>query len=217
MAVSNANIASATQVMPHQQVFQITNQLMSEGLIQGEKAGNEWLFTWSGRRNDRDAGGLTLRNGPQLPVVLRSPNVPADFERAARSAMCSHFDTVLSTGAVSGVPKRFDFVSQDKKIVGDAKYYCLVNGTGLPPAKFSTIAEYVWLLEKTEAEHQFLIFGNDRRVPRMRLDKYGSLARTCQFFFLSAGGIPQLMHRGGAAEAKAGTDAIHLPSQGILP
>jgi hypothetical protein len=90
-----------------------------------------------------------------------------------------------------GVPKIFDLVSEDRRIVGDAKFYTLVNGIALPPAKFAIIAEHVWLLEKTGAPTVFLVFGNDRRVPESWLAKYGSLAAACQFYFLTRNSEPE--------------------------
>jgi len=57
---------------------------------------------------------------------------------------------------VPGIRKQFDYVSADAQVVGDAKYSTLVGGERLPPAKFATIAEHVWLLEKTNAPMQFL-------------------------------------------------------------
>jgi len=54
----------------------------------------------------------------------------------------------------------------------------------IPPAKFSVIAEYVWLLEKTNAATKFLVFGNDRRVPETWLTFYGNLIDNIDFFFL---------------------------------
>jgi hypothetical protein len=55
----------------------------------------------------------------------------------------------------------------------------------VPPAKFSAIAEHVWLLEKTGAATAFLVFGNDRRVPEQWLERYGHLVVGVQFYFLS--------------------------------
>lgn len=86
------------------------------------------------------------------------------------------------------MPQRFDFVSPDQRIVGDAKYYTLVGGVGLPPAKFSIIAEHVWLLERTAAPVQFLVFGNDRSVPMQWLKRFGHLAPQVAFFFLPDSG-----------------------------
>src|ERR1700729_1009912 len=42
---SNADILSGVGIKPHQQIFRITNQLVSEGLIRGRKLGKEWVFT----------------------------------------------------------------------------------------------------------------------------------------------------------------------------
>jgi hypothetical protein len=61
----------------------------------------------------------------------------------------------------------------------------MVRGTSIPPAKFSVIAEYIWLLEKTSATHKFLTFGNDRRVPKEWLRRYGHLVKNVIFYFLN--------------------------------
>ncbi len=95
-----------------------------------------------------------------------------------------HYGVILAPGSVPGVHKEFDLVSLDKRIVGDAKYYSLVNGTHRPPAKLATISEYVWLLEKTGAPTIFLVFGNDRRVPMLWLNDYGNLLSNVAFFYL---------------------------------
>jgi hypothetical protein len=106
-----------------------------------------------------------------------------EFEDTAREIMSEYFNTALTSVEVPGIPKKFDMVSEDKKIVGDAKYFTLVRGVAIPPAKFSVIAEHIWLLEKTKAEKKFLVFGNDRRVPIKWLEKYGRLVEEEVFFF----------------------------------
>ena len=86
-------------------------------------------------------------------------------------------------------------VSPDEDTVGDAKYFTLVRGKRLPPAKFSNISEHVWLLEKTGAPTTFLVFGNDRRVPLLWLERYGDLAADVDFYFLTdEGELEQLSH-----------------------
>jgi hypothetical protein len=85
-------------------------------------------------------------------------------------------------------------VSGDGRIVGDAKYYTLVRGVALPPAKFSVIAEHVWLSERTGAPIRFLVFGNDRKVPLWRLGRYGHLAGEVAFYFLTDSGELQDLH-----------------------
>ncbi|MDI3485486.1 MAG: hypothetical protein PWQ50_706 [Methanolobus sp.] len=111
----------------------------------------------------------------------------AEFEEYARDFMSKYYSVPLSAGKYPNVPKLFDMISDDHEIVGDAKFYTMVRGTSLPPAKFSTIAEHVWLLEKTGAKHKFLIFGNDRRVPEEWLKRYGDLVDDVVFFFYEVG------------------------------
>lgn len=107
----------------------------------------------------------------------------AEFEESARNFMSNYYSKPLHAGKYPNVPKIFDMISNDNEIVGDAKFYTMVGGTSLPPAKFATIAEHVWLLEKTEAKHKFLIFGNDKRVPEEWLKRYGELVDGVDFFF----------------------------------
>ena len=111
---------------------------------------------------------------------------PAQFERLAQQVMEKHLGISLGRGSIPGVPKEFDLVSRDGSIVGDAKYFTMVGGERLPPAKFSIIAEHVWLLGETSASRRFLVFGNDRRVPEAWLRKYGHLVKRVEFFFLDS-------------------------------
>jgi len=116
-----------------------------------------------------------------------------DFEAFARIKLSEHLGVRLRASEVPRVPKRFDMVSPDYRVVGDAKYLTMVKGERKPPAKFSLIAEHVWLLEKTAiAEKKFLVFGNDIRVPRLWLQKYGHLVDKVEFYFLDNSG--QLEH-----------------------
>ena len=75
-------------------------------------------------------------------------------------------------------------LKEQGRIVGDAKYYTRVRGLKLPPAKFATIAEHVWLLEKTGALQTFLVFGHDREVPLLWLARYATLVTGTTFFYL---------------------------------
>lgn len=118
--------------------------------------------------------------GSEFPTVSGAQ----EFEAEARKRMSEFFGVELSPGEYPNVPKKFDMVSPDRSIVGDAKYYTLVRGSQIPPAKFSAISEHVWLLEKTNAKTKFLVFGNDKRVPKEWLARYGHLATDVEFFFL---------------------------------
>ncbi len=126
------------------------------------------------------------RTAPSTPLPKLNA---AQFEDLVRQVFSQRFAVPLRSGQVAGVPKLFDLVSPDGDIVGDAKYYTLVNGQHLPPAKFSIIAEHVWLLEKTQARRKFLVFGNDIEVPNRRLDRYGHLRGDVAFYFLTDEGV----------------------------
>lgn len=115
------------------------------------------------------------------------------FEMLAQRVFSKKFGKSLAPRKIAGVGKKFDLVSEDLSIIGDAKFYSLVNGFRMPPAKFSTIAEYVWLLEKTSAEKKFIVFGNDYKVPEWWLKKYGLLLSGVSFYFLSPDGSLSLL------------------------
>lgn len=105
--------------------------------------------------------------------------------------MSEELGTRLTEGMVPGIPKRFDMVSPDRQAVGDAKYLTLVQRERIPPAKFMEIAGHVWLLERTQAARTFLVFGNQREVPEAWLKKYGGIAHSVEFYFLSDEGAIQ--------------------------
>lgn len=117
---------------------------------------------------------------------ITSDTTGKQFEEISRGVMSDYFDVEsLYPRKTNGVPKMFDLVSQDEEIVGDAKFYSMVNGKSIPPAKFSAIAEYVWLLEKLETERKFLVFGNDKRVPKEWLKRYGEMNNQVDFYFIN--------------------------------
>lgn len=177
---TNAQIREATGIEPHQQVYMITQELKRKGRIASRRDGHEWVFFIGDDPNDLlQSPGRTAPSTP-LPKL----NV-AQFEDLARQVFSQRFGIPLRPGQIAGVPKLFDLVSPDGDIIGDAKYYTLVNGQHLPPAKFSIIAEHVWLLEKTQATHKFLVFCNDIEVPKRWLARYGHLQGDVAFYFLT--------------------------------
>lgn len=116
-----------------------------------------------------------------------------EFENYARDVMSKLFGTKLVESEPKGVPKKFDMVSMDEKIVGDAEYLTLVNKERVPPAKIMEISGHVWLLEKVKAERRFLVFGNQKQVPELWLKKYGNLLKNIEFYFLdNEGNIERL-------------------------
>jgi hypothetical protein len=181
--VTNSELRQQTGIASHQQVYLLTQELMRLRQIAGAQVGSEWYFWAADPVADGDDPALAATADPATGLLPH-----AVFEALAQRVMSEHYGVALAPGQVAGVPKQFDLVSADRQIVGDAKYYTLVRGQALPPAKFATIAEYVWLLEKSGALHRFLVFGNDPNVPRWWLRKYGHLADTVEFYFLHEDG-----------------------------
>lgn len=177
----NSEIRQAIGITSHQQVYLLTRELHVQRLIRGRQEGRQWLFYANESEAVQLASPGQVRPGMEGDGAL----TPGDFESLARRVMSTHYGTPLGPRQLPGIPKKFDLVSGDGHIVGDAKYFTLVRGQRLPPAKFSVIAEYVWLLEKTAAPVQFLVFGSDPEVPRLWLARYGELLSHISFFFLS--------------------------------
>jgi hypothetical protein len=102
--------------------------------------------------------------------------------------MSEFFGMRLTERRAVGCPKRWDFVSEDSLIVGDAKFLALVDRSRFPPAKMMEIAGHVWLLETLKNARPFLVFGNQIEVPRVWLNKYGALSQKVEFYFLAPDG-----------------------------
>ena len=185
---TNGQLARHLDIRSQQTVYLLTRQLMSTGRILGERSGATWVF----RAAEQPAS--TLLVGRDWPG---NPPAAVRFEELARPVLAKHYAVLLPPGSVSGVRKRFDFVSPDYQVVGDVMYFPRVGGLGLPSAKLSIVGEHLWLLEKTRAPTRFLVFGNDRELPLRWLERYGNLTSTATFFFLSGS---------GALETLAGTD-----------
>jgi hypothetical protein len=67
-------------------------------------------------------------------------------------------------------------------MVGDAKLY--TRGKNQPSGKLATIGLEALLLKATGYKMIFLIFGADKEVPEMFLERYGNLCKEIIFFFL---------------------------------
>jgi hypothetical protein len=111
-----------------------------------------------------------------------------EFEDFAREKMSQHFGTKLLKCEKGQFCKQFDMVSADATVLGDAKFLTLVHGIRIPPAKFMEIAGHVWMLQVSPAQRRFLVFGNQRDVPREWLQRYCRLVRDVEFYFLAADG-----------------------------
>jgi len=115
------------------------------------------------------------------------------FEDMALEVMSTYCNAQLQPGTIHNVPKKFDMVSNDGNIVADAKYYSMVNGSKIPPAKFSVIAEYIWMMQQTDAKYKAMVFGNDRRVPMEWLKRYGHMVKDVAFIFIEDDGTLEIL------------------------
>ena len=90
--------------------------------------------------------------------------------------------------------KKFDLVSEDEVIIGDAKY---LKNIPVPAAKFDNITAYIWFLEHTKGQRKFLIFGRDIEIPQRWLknkrSNKGSLTNV-EFYFLHDTGKLEKLH-----------------------
>ena len=182
---TNGELARALGIASQQTVYMTTQDLQRRGLLRAEQRERTWVFS----AVEMEPSSLALGRTPAGATAAASDTLsPQEFEALSRRVLGDHFGVELASGSVPRVRKRFDFVSPDGQVVGDARYSTLAGGPRLPAAKFSVIAEHVWLLEKTGAPVTFLVFGNDREVPLLWLDRYGNLAPEVSFYFLADDG-----------------------------
>jgi len=139
------------EIFPRQSVNQICRALYNRGII----------FRESGYCDG--CGRNKLINYVKLPREGRTVKTPVpqysseysnlDEERIRR--VISNFlrmPLFKEKLSIFGKEKEFDIVNIEEKVVGDIKIYRYSGST--PSAEFSTISEYVWLMEKLEASSQ---------------------------------------------------------------
>ena len=135
------------------------------------------------RHSELDLHGRTTRHQQLALRLWPAASLPTITLSISRPAHCQ------------ASPDCSIFASPDRRVVGVSKNFNLVAGGGLPAAKFSIIAEHIWLLEKTSAPTAFLMFGNDRAVQVRSLTRNGELASSVAFFFLYDDGTLEHLDR----------------------
>ena len=191
-AASNSEIQEATGIEKDHEVYRLTQELLEAAEIHGVKGDRGWAF-WIGEP-------------PTLPEPVPAPRPPRGlsarkFEALARETMSEHFQAKLDRGYAGQVHKEFDFVAPFGRIVGDAMHFRGAPATRWAPAKAAAIAERVWMLEKTAAPQTFLVFGHDRHMPTMWLERCGNLVYGVVFYFLSDDGeLEELPNPGAVGE-----------------
>ena len=122
---TNGELARRIGIRSHQTVYMLTQQLLYQGRIRGSQSGTTWVF------HVAEEPGTTLGTGP---AWTNATTPAARFETLARGVLSNRYGVALRPSSLPGVAKVFDFVSADHRVVGDAKYFSLVGGGGLPAA-----------------------------------------------------------------------------------
>jgi len=85
--------------------------------------------------------------------------------------------------------KKFDMVSEDESLIGDAKY---MKNIPVPAAKWSDISECIWLLQKTKAKRKFMVFGQDIEIAERYLKRWSSIVKDIEFYFFDGKKLERL-------------------------
>src|SRR5215467_7021347 len=123
-----------------------------------------------------------------MSIPILDVNDWKSFEKYAQRFLSERWGIMLKEKQimVAGlVPWKFDLVSVDAngtpdyRYVGDVKWLknAQING-----AKNQAIAEYIWLLQKVEAEKRFLVFGRDIEVAQRYLNRVRNLISLVEFY-----------------------------------
>jgi hypothetical protein len=129
-----------------------------------------------------------------LDMIRPTPGVTdwRSFERYARQYFSQLWTTELTERPVlvgDAVSWKFDLVSPDHQLVGDAKW---LKNIAVPAAKWQAIAEYIWLLQKVPARRVFMVFGQDAQVAERYLHRVRPLTSPVEFYYLDGNGHRQL-------------------------
>jgi hypothetical protein len=123
-----------------------------------------------------------------VSIPIEGVNDWRQFEVYARRYFANLWNVTLSerTVQIGGlVPWKFDHVSSDQRLVGDAKW---LKNIAVPAAKWQAIAEYIWLLQKVSADKVFIVFGQDAEVAERYLKRVRPLTAPIEFYFLDGEG-----------------------------
>ena len=108
------------------------------------------------------------------------------FEDGVKPLLEKYFQTFLQKEIVDidGKGKKFDFVNRNNKVVGDAKFYSFTSSGHRPSAKFSTLNEYIWLLQKISSSwKKFLVIGDDESLVEKYVNEFEPWIKGVSIFF----------------------------------
>lgn len=117
------------------------------------------------------------------------------FEEIARNAIQKKLGCKLNNGKlnITGKDKNFDLVNENKRIVGDVKHYSMTKGGNIPSAKFSTLNEYAWLMQRLERStnlkwKKIFVIGADKPLVKKYIKTYGKWLDDIEVYYCSERG-----------------------------
>lgn len=115
-----------------------------------------------------------------------------DFEENARKAIEKELKIQLPNGKINinGKFKSFDLVNLENKVVGDVKHYKTTSGGNRPSAKFSTLNEYVWLMQLLEKFDntkwkKLFVIGEDLEMVKKYIVEFEKWLGDIEFYYYS--------------------------------
>ena len=118
-----------------------------------------------------------------------------EFEDIARNAIQKELHCSLKNDKmdINGKSKSFDLVNKNKRIVGDIKYYSITKSGNIPSAKFSTLNEYAWLMQRLEksTKHKWkkvFVIGTDKSLVEKYIETYGKWLDDIKIYYCSKSG-----------------------------
>jgi len=116
----------------------------------------------------------------------------SDFEVKARKAIENELGVQLPSQKVNinGKFKNFDLVNIENKVVGDVKHYKMTAGGNRPSAKFSTLNEYVWLMQLLEIFDnvkwkKLFVVGEDMEMIKKYIIEFDKWLSDIEFYYYS--------------------------------
>ncbi|MEM4068182.1 MAG: hypothetical protein QXV17_15135 [Candidatus Micrarchaeaceae archaeon] len=112
------------------------------------------------------------------------------FENIARKAIEAEVRCPLNKENISinGKNKSFDLVNKDKKIVGDVKFYSMTRSDNVPSAKFSTLNEYAWLMQKLRGWRKIFVIGVDKKLIEIYIKRFDKWLDDIEIYHCSIDG-----------------------------
>lgn len=117
------------------------------------------------------------------------------FEEIASKAIQKELGCNLNNEKINitGKDKKFDLVNEDRKIVGDIKYYSMTKGGNTPSAKFSTLNEYAWLMQRLEisTKHKWkkiFVIGTNEDIIKKYIKIYEKWLDDIEIYYCSENG-----------------------------